>query len=149
VDSEQLAGLLAQQPFPGLNAHEDRLARKWLIEWFPLYDEVRFQVHVGGGVDPGEAFAENMRRMYRYNSQKRMDLVAIGPWSVCLVEIKQRIELAALGQLLGYRYLWLQEHVDPLQHVEMMALGFEAGEDVAAVMRAHGVRLVLYEGEGG
>ena len=142
---QQLAGMFEQGPFPGLNVYEDELARRWLREWYPLFDEVRFQVHVGGGVDPGAEYDASMRRMYQYNSQKRMDMVASAAGYVWLVEIKQRIELAALGQLLGYRYLWLLEHTDHFQHVELCALGYEIGEDVAAVLRAHGVRLALYQ----
>jgi hypothetical protein len=145
MTAEQIQRLSAERPFPGLNVYEDQLARKFLEMWYPLFDEVRFQAHVGGGIDPGPPHDDAMRRMFRFNSQKRLDMVLTGPFGVFLVEIKHRLEMAALGQLLGYRYLWLQEHRDPQQHVEMVALGFEAGEDVAAALAAHNVRVILFE----
>lgn len=144
MKEQALNDLLVDGAMTGLNGHEARLARLFLRDWHTLYDSVEFQAHVGGGIDPGPEYEENMRRMYRHNSQKRIDLLARGPFGVTIVEVKQRIDLAQLGQLLGYRWLWVHEHNEPTQQVELIALGYTALEDVAHVMRAHGVKLVTY-----
>jgi len=129
---------------PGLNVYEDALCRAWLRDWHGLYDLIEFQAHVGGGIDPGPEYDPAMRRMYRHNSQKRVDVLARGPFGVTIVEIKHRVDLAQLGQLIGYRWLWVHEHNDPHENVGLVALGFEALEDIAHVMRSQGVQLVLY-----
>lgn len=144
MDAAALDAILSRGQIPGLNHYEDTLARAWLRDWHQLYDSVEFQAHVGGGIDCGPSFAENIRRMYRHNSQKRIDALARGPFGVTIVEIKHKLDLAQLGQLIGYRWLWVHEHNDPAEYVELIALGFECLEDVAHVMRANGVRLVLY-----
>lgn len=135
---------MAEPTFRGMNVYEDALARRWLADFHPLYDLVEFQAHVGGGMDPGPEYADNMRRMYRHNSQKRIDLLARGPGITTIVEIKHKLDLAQLGQLIGYRWLWVHEHSDPTEYVELVALGFTALADVAHAMRANGVRLALY-----
>lgn len=144
MTDEVLARLLECERLPGLNVYEDQLARAWLRDFHPLYDSVEFQAHVGGGIDPGPEWSEPMRRMYRHNSQKRIDILARGPLSVSIVEIKHRIDLAQLGQLIGYRWLWVHEHANPYEYVELVAIGWTALEDVAHAMRANGVRLLLY-----
>jgi len=144
MTADSLAELLAVDRLRGLNPYEDLLARAWLRDFHPLYDYVEFQAHVGGGIDPGPDYEVSMRRMYRHNSQKRIDVLARGPMGVTIVEIKHRIDLAQLGQLIGYRWLWVHEHDAPAEHVELVAVGFLALEDVAHAMRANGVRLVLY-----
>jgi hypothetical protein len=139
-----LTHLLAGPQLHGLNVYEDILCRAWVRDWHGMFDSIQLQAHVGGGIDPGDEYSPAMRRMYRHNSQKRIDVLARGPFGVTIVEIKHKIDLAQLGQLLGYRWLWVHEHSDPQENVNLVALGFEALEDVAHVMRAHGVQLVLY-----
>jgi hypothetical protein len=144
MTDEALAAILNCASFRGLNQYEEQLARAWLRDWHHLYDSIEFQAHVGGGIDCGPTFPDPIRRMYRHNSQKRIDVLARGPFGVSIVEIKHKLDLAQLGQLIGYRWLWVHEHTDPHEYVELIALGFEALEDVAHVMRANGVRLILY-----
>lgn len=144
MDAAALDLILHCYCLPGLNHYEDVLARAWLRDWHHFYDSVEFQAHVGGGLDCGPEYPENIRRMYRHNSQKRIDALARGPFGVTIVEIKHRLDLAQLGQLIGYRWLWVHEHNAPAEHVELVALGFTALEDVAHAMRANGVRLILY-----
>jgi len=144
MDGTAFSDLLRCERLPGLNKYEDVLARRWLSDWHQFYDTVEFQAHVGGGIDPGPAWDETLRRMYRHNSQKRIDALARGPFGVTIVEIKHKLDLAQLGQLIGYRWLWVHEHNNPAEHVELVALGFTALEDVAHAMRANGVRLILY-----
>lgn len=139
-----LQAVLGRERLPGLNQYEETLARAFLRDWHHLYDSVEFQAHVGGGIDCGETFTESIRRMYRHNSQKRVDMLAQGPFGVTIIEIKHKLDLASLGQLVGYRWLWTFEHPKPHEYVELVALGFECLEDVAYTMRALGVRLVLY-----
>lgn len=144
MTEEALQAVLNRGTIPGLNQYEETLARAFLRDWHAFYDSVEFQAHVGGGIDCGPAYAENIRRMYRHNSQKRIDLLARGPFGVTICEIKHKLDLAQLGQLIGYRWLWTFEHNAPAEYVELVALGFECLEDVAHAMRANGVRLVLY-----
>lgn len=144
MDGAALDRILAGAEIRGLNHYEDLLARAWLRDWHQFFDSVEFQAHVGGGIDCGDSYPDNLRRMYRHNSQKRIDALARGPFGVTIVEIKHRLDLAQLGQLIGYRWLWVHEHGDPYEHVELVALGFTALEDVAHAMRANGVRLILY-----
>lgn len=144
MDAGALYSLLSGGQIHGLNIYEDKLVRAWLRDWHPFYDSVEFQAHVGGGLDCGDTFPENIRRMYRHNSQKRIDALARGPFGVTICEVKHKLDLAQLGQLIGYRWLWVHEHNAPGEHVELLALGFECLEDVAHAMRANGVRVVLY-----
>ena len=85
---------------------ERKLWEEWLIEFGKGWHGYEYDVRVGRGVDPGEEYPENIRRMARMLTQKRIDVVAWRQGVLWIFEVKPHAGLSAYGQLLAYEKLY-------------------------------------------
>ncbi len=81
------------------------------IEKFPdRFNTVDYDVHVGAGIEslPNEepAFSQQFRAL----TQKRIDVIGWKNNLPTIIEVKHRVGLDTLGQILGYRALYLREN---------------------------------------
>lgn len=82
--------------------------------WF-FYD-----VFVGGPVLTPEQEKDPMWRMWRANTAKRIDALGEKPDQVWIIEVTTNPGMRALGQLLTYQHLWLE---DPkIEKIERLVL---------------------------
>jgi len=137
-----LEALTARQ-LPGLSLPETRIAREYLTAHAGEFETVEFQVRLGQQVDIGPQYGEEYRRMAALSSQRRADLVALAADVVTIVEVKERISLSALGQLLGYRTLWQAEHPDG-RRVVLVVIGSGLSPDAPEVLTAYGVHVEVF-----
>jgi hypothetical protein len=98
--------------FPGLLPAEVLVLKAWLVLHEGEYDRFDYNYRLGTGLDPGPAYAPEIRRQAIMNSQKRIDAVGYQGQNVTLVEAKRRAGFSNIGQLVGYRDLWIREHPD-------------------------------------
>jgi hypothetical protein len=141
-----LGVLLQQIQFPGMTFVESEIARAWLNRRGADYDEISFNVRLGEGVDPGEEYPEEIRRMATLLTQKRADIVARSGALVDLVEVKVRIAFGAMGQLLGYRELWMREHPE-LPVRRLIAIGRSVVQDAAEIIEGQGIAIETFPRE--
>jgi hypothetical protein len=117
-----------------------------LVAWLKLheaeYDSWQFDVRIGKGYDPGDAYTEDMRSMSILNSQKRMDALGWQGSQATIVEVKERAGLGAVGQLVGYKALFQQEHQD-LPAPLLVLVAMRADGDLLPALVAVGIRLEL------
>lgn len=71
--------------------------------------EVTYDVHLGPGAPVNPDWPTWMGPMVKELSRHRVDVVVERPDEVLLFEIKPYAGMSAVGQLLGYEALWLQE----------------------------------------
>lgn len=98
---------IAGQPTRGMIPEEARLFNAWFASNFQNYDTVAYNLRVGIGTDPGPTVGDDLRRMAIMNSQRRIDAVLTSGDLHTLVEVKVRGSLWGIGQLLGYRELYI------------------------------------------
>lgn len=117
-----------------------------LVAWLKLheaeYDRWQFDVRIGKGFDPGPGFTEDIRRMAVLNSQKRMDALGWQGQQATIVEVKERASLGAVGQLVGYKALFQQEHPD-LPAPLLVLVAMRADADLLPALVAVGIKLEL------
>src|SRR5262245_8151124 len=100
--------------YPERTDGESAVIRDFLLEHLEEFDSVDFSVRIGEGITPDPSHLPGVQRQTAFNSKKRIDVLAWrGPQPV-IVEVKQRVTPASLGQILTYRNLWLEEHPDGL-----------------------------------
>jgi len=141
-----LPRLLDQIQYPGMTFVESEITRAWLQQHGDEFESLEFNVRLGAGVELGEEYGEETRRDATMLSQKRADIVAIARGVVTIVEVKVRIGLPALGQLIGYRELWRRDHPDA-GFIRLLAIGRSAVSDVDLVFRAQGVEIETFPRE--
>lgn len=141
-----LGQLLVQIQYPGMSFVESEVTRAWLNQRGTQYDEINFNVRLGAGVDPGEEYNEETRRMAELVTQKRADIVARVGDQVDVIEVKVRVSFGAMGQLIGYRDLWQRDHPDlPVRH--LVAIGRSVVPDAADIIEGQGIKIETFPRE--
>ena len=143
MTEERKAYLLSLVQLPQMTVNESAIAHQWLMEHADEYDDVDFNVRVGNSLELGPEYDEATQRQAALLSQKRIDIVGFNGNAVTIVEVKLRISLSALGQLLGYALLWQAENPGTSE-ITLEAIGHDALIDAVEVLQAHGVQVELF-----
>jgi len=83
-----------------------------------------------------------MQRMAKLLSQKRVDVVVRAGDVVWVLEIKRRAGLSALGQLLGYGVLYVEEY-SPMFPPRLGVIAEAVMPDISDVLLEFGISLFL------
>lgn len=101
-----------------------------------------FDVGVGPGRDAGEVTDPRLRGMWQTSTQKRIDVLAEAPAFVAIVELRQHAQPNALGRLLVYKDLYLQDPLDE-RPVELWLVTDTPDPELARISRGFGVHYVV------
>lgn len=140
---DDLAALLIQGFFPERTPREATIIRDWLEAHGAEYDRISLSVRVGvgqpliPGVDPGVA------RSVAFSSRKRIDILAWQGPSPTIIEVKERVTPAALGQILTYRQLFLEE-IPGAPEPRLVIIGRYSDDDTLRALSAHGIDVILF-----
>jgi hypothetical protein len=135
--------LLVQLQYPGMPAPESEVTRDWLVKRGAEFDRIEFNVRLGKGDELGEEFNASTRKLAAAVSTKRADIIAWRENSAYILEAKWRCGLGALGQLLGYRVLFL-EQFPTIDDVFLQVIARKIDGDVELALRAHGIQYELF-----
>lgn len=127
--------------YPGLIPQEAQLFDAWWQANQSQFDSADFNVRVGQGVDPGPAYDQQIRATAIMNSQFRIDAVLSRQGVYYIVEVKIRPTPLAIGQLLSYKVLWMQDN--PSKGVPaLMMLSASNSPDMVTVAAAYNVTFI-------
>lgn len=138
-----LALLLAQIQYPGMTWVESRITEAWLRAHGAEFDAIDFNVRLGAGVDPGAGYDDSTRRQAQLVTQKRADIIATVPGFATIVEVKVRVGLPVIGQLIGYRELY-RRWAGYDGHISLLAIGRSVVSDVEEIIRGQGIAMELF-----
>lgn len=80
------------------------------VDRFPdRFDSVDYDFRVGEGIELHGEDDEAYKRMATMLSQKRIDVIGWLGDKPSIIEVKRRVGLSTLGQVLGYRALFLKD----------------------------------------
>lgn len=129
--------------YPERTARESGVIRDYLLAHGGEFDRFGFSVRVGQALQPDPTHLIGVQKSTIYSSRKRIDLVGVKGDAVTLVEAKQRIEPGALGQMLTYRKLFLEDNPD-VHDARMVLIGRYSDTDTVNAATAHGVDVLIY-----
>ena len=89
---------------------------------------------------PGEP--EFMKVLKSAVTRKRVDAVGETADTIWIFEIKPRVGMSALGQLINYFELYQQEY-RPIKPVKLAAIGEREAPDIRATYGLYGVDIIL------
>lgn len=99
---------------------------RFLDKWAFLFDSLYYDCLLGGITLTPEQEKDRMKRMWRANTAKRADAIAELSDEIWIIEVAQRPGLRALGQLLTYQALWLEDpKIDKPELLVMVAQQFD------------------------
>jgi hypothetical protein len=106
---------------------------RFLVERGDRFLGVQYDVMVGEGADAPAGMSTADRNLLLALTVKRVDALLITSDSLVLVEVKPRLGMAAVGQLVAYNLLWRRRYGDTKQ-VFMMWVGERSEPDLLFVM---------------
>ena len=142
-DSTDFATLLIRKAFPERTDGESMVIRAFLLVHLQEFDRLTFGKRVGQGEPPDPSHLPAIQRQTTLNTQKRIDILAFRGAQPIIIEVKQRVTPAALGQILTYRHHFLEESPDAPEP-ELWVVGRESDADTLAALAAHNVTVYLY-----
>jgi|SRR5216684_3049932 len=138
------AELLLRSFYPEKTNRESGVIRDYLQQHLAEFDRVSFSVRVGEGLPPDPSHLVQIQNNTTRFTKKRIDVLGWNGTQPTIVEAKERLTGAALGQLLQYRHLFLEEN--PSAHEpRLVAIGRYSDEDTLRVFAANGVDVYLYQ----
>jgi hypothetical protein len=144
---DDLATLLLRRFYPERTDRESSILKEFLLAHGREFDRFAFSVRVGVGLTPDPTHLPGVQRNTTFSTRKRIDLLAWRAAQPVIVEVKERVTPAVLGQLQTYRQLWLEENPDA-REPELVAIGRSSDEDTLRVLAANGVTVYLYDQTG-
>lgn len=130
--------------YPERTSNESSVIRDYLNAHGREFERIGFSVRVGAAAAPDSSHMIGVQRSTIYSSRKRIDIVGQAGELYTLVEAKTRIEPSALGQILTYRKLFLEDNPD-VREPALVVIGRYSDNDTVLSLVAHGVTVYIYE----
>jgi hypothetical protein len=143
---EDLALLLIRRSFPERTDRESTVIHDFLEKHALEYQRYEFSVRVGQGVEVDPSLPESVQRAAIRNSQKRIDMIVWSGDQPTIIEVKERITPAVLGQLQTYRMLLLEDRPS-IREPLLATIGRYSDGDTVRVLQAHGITVYTYDRE--
>jgi len=140
---EHIDTWLSLPTLPGLTNVESAIAKAWLQLHRNDWDSVEFNLRLGAGVQLPKGTPIYIVEAARAGTTKRTDIVAHRHGSIAIVEVKKRINLGSLGQLMGYQHLYLADNPST-GHIDLVAAGLSIQADIEPILRNAGIKVELF-----
>jgi hypothetical protein len=138
-----LGQILSSPKQIGGNAAETAVAKAYLIAHQNDFDRVDVEVKLGPGVTLGAEFPDYMQRWAKLSYALRADMICWNGNTPTIVECKDRIDGRAIGQLLTYRELLVQDNPTILQ-VYKVAAGVTILNGISDIFFRYGITVELF-----
>lgn len=138
-----LPRLVVERYYPERTDQESAVIRDYLEAHGTEFDTLGFSVRVGQALEPNPTHLIGVQRSTIYSSRKRIDFVGVKGSLHTLAEAKSRIQPSAIGQILTYKKLYLEEHPD-VRNVRLVLIGRYSDNDTVNSATAHGIDVLIY-----
>lgn len=128
--------------YPHMRSDEARIWTKFLEATDLEFTRVTYDLHLGTGVLPLPTDPDYMRRLLSAVTKKRVDAVGETETDIWIFEVKPRISMGALGQLVTYFELYQQE-LRPIKPVMLAAIGEREAPDIRTSFELYAVNIIL------
>lgn len=113
------------------------------IKAFPnAYTEVIYDLAVGQGAQIPQGTEPALAKDFTLLNQKKIDVVGFNGDNIDIIEVKPRASFSAIGQIVGYRTLYLN-YVDPNAKVRAVILTDALLPDMALLAEEHNVKILI------
>lgn len=96
--------------YPHLLGDDKEVWDRFILKFPDKFETVDYDIHVGSGIEPLEEPESKPAQQWKDLTRKRIDVVG---WKInfaTIIEVKKRVGLPTLGQILGYRFLYHRQN---------------------------------------
>ena len=108
---------------------------RFVLEFPDRFETVDYDFRVGEGMKLNPAWDEATKRDATALSQKRIDVLAWKGEQPTIIEVKVRVGLSALGQVMGYKILFMK-HFPGLMAPDQLIVTSSIGTDDFDIFRS-------------
>lgn len=94
--------------YPHMLKEDIEIWEKFMDKYPGRFETVDYDFRVGEGAEISEDLGDPWARMAKMLSQKRIDVIGWVGDSPTIIEVKKRVGLSALGQIKGYKTLFVR-----------------------------------------
>ena len=125
-----------------MKSDEAAIWTKFLRQTELEFDRIIYDLHLGKGqpIVPGEP--PYITALKRAVTRKRVDAVGMNDEAVWIFEVKPRVGMSALGQLLSYYELYAKEYPTD-RYVFLAAIGERKEPDIDDIFALHAINIFL------
>lgn len=131
-----------RRKYPHLIGEDTEVWTRFIRKYPDKFDTVDYDVKVGLGSDPNHTLEETSHKYWADLTKKRIDVIGYKNDFVTIVEVKNRVGLFTLGQVLGYKFLYLREHPE-LALVGTLIVCKTINQDDSDVLKHFGLNFVV------
>lgn len=129
------------RPYPHLLPESVAIWERFLALYPDRYTHFDYDVRVGQGNPVPDDLPDNLKKMGRDLSQKRIDAIGYANDHVALIEIATRVNMRCLGQIFAYPVLYAHDY-HPGRPIRTLVVCEELPPDAETVLTAHKVPYV-------
>lgn len=127
--------------YPRMGPEDAAIWERFIVLNPNYFETVDYDYNVGRGANIPNPSEDSIVGNYNFLTQKRIDCIGYRENETTLVEVKPRASLSALGQVIGYKELFLRDNpgiaVDRLMIITDICDG-----DMETVAKAQGIQVI-------
>jgi hypothetical protein len=128
--------------YPNMKELETAMWNKFLLKFPNAYDNVIYNLKLGEGANIPEGTEENLARGFTELTQHKIDVVGFLGNKVDIIELKTYAGTAAVGQVIGYRELYMK-FIDPNSNPNLIIVTDFLRPDTKTICDAQGITLIV------
>ncbi|MBA7560732.1 hypothetical protein ES708_02363 [subsurface metagenome] len=128
--------------YPHMLEDEARIWTRFLRSTDLVFEKITYDLHLGSGVLPVPSDPEYMKRLLSAVTKKRVDALGETGDNIWIFEVKPRISMSALGQLVTYFELYQEEH-RPVKPVILASIGEREAPDIRSAFDLYAINIIL------
>lgn len=124
--------------YPHLIGEDTEVWSRFIQKFPDRFDTVDYDVKVGKGVNTDPLPDLKDKKYWSTLTKKRIDVVGFKNSIITIVEVKKRASLFTLGQILGYRFLYLRDHPE-IRSIRTLIVCSSIDQDDIAVLNYYSI----------
>ena len=128
--------------YPHLVGEDTDVWNRFLQRFPDRFDTVDYDVHVGKGAKVFTIPDEKSQKYWTQLTKKRIDVIAWKDNLVTIIEVKKRVGLYTLGQILGYKFLYQCDHPE-IKFIRSLIVCSTIDPDDVAVLNHYGIDFIV------
>jgi hypothetical protein len=128
--------------YPHMRSSEAELWTLFLQTTELQFESIEYDTHLGVGIPPVPGEAESTTKLKAAVTRKRVDAIGHTAENIWIFELKHRLGLGALGQLLAYYDLYTQEY-PATKPISLAAIAHDMQPDLLPTYSLYAVEIFI------